>query len=113
MNKVDGLRESITLNKVAELDGEAIVRMSAEIFSDPTRETTYSVAVSNMELYTANLAKFRTEINEFKDVVKQREDFIIGLYYPEPEEAPEEEAPVDPEEPIEDTEPLPEVDPEV
>lgn len=108
MNKVDGLRESITLNKVAELEGESVVRMSAEIFSDTTRETNYSVAVSNMELYTVNLAKFRTEIDEFRDVVKQREDFIIGLYYPEPEpETPIEEIPTEseiPEEVVEEPE---------
>ena len=86
MDKVKGLRESITLNKVAELGDLPVVRLSAEIFSDPSREIAYSVAVSDIDAYNKNLEHFRKEIDEFRDIVKQREDFILNLYHPIEEE---------------------------
>lgn len=96
MDKVKGLRESITLNKVAELGDLPVVRLSAEIFSDPSREIAYSVAVSDMDAYNKNLEHFRKEIDEFRDIAKQREDFILNLYHPiEIEEEIVEDLPVE------------------
>lgn len=98
MEKLEGLRETISLNKEVKIDGEDVVRLTADIHSDINSNITHNVAVINYKLYTENLDYCREQISHFKQVMKEREDFIINLYHPDlPEEEVVEEIPALPE----------------
>lgn len=123
-NILDGMRETINLSKTAEWEGQQVLNMSAEISSDPNSQMNYMVSVLNNDLYTQNLDYFRKEVQEFKQVVQERENYLFEFYYPEkieeggvvdnPEEpvpgdesiSGDEEAPGD--EPVSGDEPVPE-----
>lgn len=91
-NILDGMRETINLNKTAEWEGVQVINMTAEVSSDPNSRMDYMVSVLNNVLYTENLEYFRKEIQEFKQVVHERENYLFEFYYPEKEEVVEEEA---------------------
>lgn len=90
-NILDGMRETISLNKTAEWEGVQVINMTAEVSSDPNSQMNYMVSVLNNVLYTENLEYFRKEIKEFKQVVYERENYLFEFYYPEKEEVVEEE----------------------
>ena len=90
-NILDGMRETISLNKTAEWEGVQVINMTAEVSSDPNSQMNYMVSVLNNVLYTENLEYFRKEIQEFKQVVHERENYLFEFYYPEKEEVVEEE----------------------
>lgn len=90
-NILDGMRETISLNKTAEWEGVQVINMTAEVSSDPNSQMNYMVSVLNNVLYTENLEYFRKEIQEFKQVVYERENYLFEFYYPEKEEVVEEE----------------------
>ena len=90
-NILDGMRETISLNKTAEWEGVQVINMTAEVGSDPNSQMNYMVSVLNNDLYTKNLEYFRKEIQEFKQVVQERENYLFEFYYPEKEEVVEEE----------------------
>lgn len=85
------MRETINLNKTAEWEGVQVINMTAEVSSDPNSQMNYMVSVLNNDLYTKNLEYFRKEIQEFKQVVQERENYLFEFYYPEKEEVVEEE----------------------
>ena len=90
-NILDGMRETISLNKVVEFEGVQVLNMMADIRSEPNSQMNYTVSVLNNVLYTENLEYFRKEIQEFKQVVHERENYLFEFYYPEKEEVVEEE----------------------
>ena len=90
-NILDGMRETISLNKTAEWESVQVINMTAEVSSDPNSQMNYMVSVLNNVLYTENLEYFRKEIQEFKQVVYERENYLFEFYYPEKEEVVEEE----------------------
>lgn len=90
-NILDGMRETINLNKTAEWEGVQVINMTAEVSSDPNSQMNYTVSVLNNVLYTENLEYFRKEVQEFKQVVHERENYLFEFYYPEKEEVVEEE----------------------
>lgn len=101
-NILDGMRETINLNKTAEWEGVQVINMTAEVSSDPNSQMNYTVSVLNNVLYTENLEYFRKEVQEFKQVVHERENYLFEFYYPEKEEVVEEE-------PVEDIEEVDEI----
>ena len=116
-NILDGMREVISLNKVVEFEGKQVLSMTADVRSEPDSQMNYTVSVLNNTLYTENLEYFRKEVQEFKQIVHERENYLFSMYYPEQEEveepvedieevdeAPTDEEPINPdEEPIIDT----------
>ena len=90
-NMLDGMTETISLNKIVEFDGTQVLNMTADVRSEPNSQMNYTVSVLNNVLYTENLEYFRKEIQEFKQVVYERENYLFEFYYPEKEEAVEEE----------------------
>ena len=98
-NILDGMSETISLNKIVEFDGVQVLNMTADVRSEPNSQMNYTVSVLNNVLYTENLEYFRKEVQEFKQVVHERENYLFEFYYPEKEEVVEEE-PI--EEPIEE-----------
>ena len=97
MNKdsiLDGMTETISLNKIVEFDGVQVLNMTADVRSEPNSQMNYTVSVLNNVLYTENLEYFRKEIQEFKQVVYERENYLFNFYYPEKEEEVVEEEPV-------------------
>ena len=98
-NILDGMREVISLNKVVEFEGQQVLSMTADVRSEPDSQMNYTVSVLNNALYTENLEYFRKEVQEIKQVVYERENYLFEFYYPEKEEVVEEE-PI--EEPIEE-----------
>ena len=106
-NILDGMRETISLNKVVEFEGQQVLNMTADVRSEPNSQMNYTVSVLNNVLYTENLEYFRKEIQEFKQVVYERENYLFEFYYPEKEEAVEEE-PVEEEPTTPDEEDIPE-----
>lgn len=85
-NILDGMREVISLNKVVEFEGRQVLSMRADVRSEPDSQMDYTVSVLNNTLYTENLEYFRKEIQEFKQIVHERENYLFGMYYPEQEE---------------------------
>ena len=102
-NILDGMRETINLTKTAEWEGVQVLNMTAEVSSDPNSQMNYMISVLNNELYTSNIEYFRKEVQEFKQIVHERENYLFGFYYPE--EVVEEEPVEEPEEPIEELDP--------
>ena len=98
-NILDGMTETISLNKIVEFDGTQVLNMTADVRSEPNSQMNYTVSVLNNVLYTENLEYFRKEIQEFKQVVYERENYLFEFYYPEKEEVVEEETG---EEPVEE-----------
>ena len=98
-NILDGMSETISLNKIVEFDGVQVLNMTADVRSEPNSQMNYTVSVLNNVLYTENLEYFRKEVQEFKQIVHERENYLFEFYYPEKEEVVEEE-PI--EEPIEE-----------
>ena len=98
-NILDGMTETISLNKIVEFDGVQVLNMTADVRSEPNSQMNYTVSVLNNVLYTENLEYFRKEVQEFKQVVHERENYLFEFYYPEKEEVVGEE-PV--EEPVEE-----------
>ena len=98
-NILDGMTETISLNKIVEFDGVQVLNMTADVRSEPNSQMNYTVSVLNNVLYTENLEYFRKEVQEFKQVVHERENYLFEFYYPEKEEVVEEE-PI--EEPVEE-----------
>ena len=98
------MRETINLTKTAEWEGVQVLNMTAEVSSDPNSQMNYMISVLNNELYTSNIEYFRKEVQEFKQIVHERENYLFGFYYPEEVvEEPIGEPIEDPiEEPIED-----------
>ena len=90
-NILDGMSETISLNKVVEFEGVQVLNMMADVRSEPNSQMNYTVSVLNNVLYTENLEYFRKEIQEFKQVVHERENYLFEFYYPEKEEVVEEE----------------------
>ena len=90
-NILDGMTETISLNKIVEFDGTQVLNMTADVRSEPNSQMNYTVSVLNNVLYTENLEYFRKEIQEFKQVVYERENYLFEFYYPEKEEVVEEE----------------------
>ena len=90
-NILDGMTETISLNKIVEFDGVQVLNMTADVRSEPNSQMNYTVSVLNNVLYTENLEYFRKEIQEFKQVVYERENYLFEFYYPEKEEVVEEE----------------------
>lgn len=82
-NILDGMRETINLNKTAEWEGVQVINMTAEVSSNPNSQMNYMISVLNNDLYTKNLEYFRKEIQEFKQVVQERENYLFEFYYPE------------------------------
>ena len=93
------MRETINLTKTAEWEGVQVLNMTAEVSSDPNSQMNYMISVLNNELYTSNIEYFRKEVQEFKQIVHERENYLFGFYYPEKEEAVEGETG---EEPVEE-----------
>lgn len=106
-NILDGMTETISLNKIVEFDGTQVLNMTADVRSEPNSQMNYTVSVLNNVLYTENLEYFRKEIQEFKQVVYERENYLFEFYYPEKEEIVEEE-PVEEEPTTPDEEDIPE-----
>ena len=94
-NILDGMTETISLNKIVEFDGVQVLNMTADVRSEPNSQMNYTVSVLNNTLYTENLDYFRKEVQEFKRVVHERENYLFGFYYPEKEEEVVEEEPVE------------------
>lgn len=90
-NILDGMTETISLNKIVEFDGVQVLNMTADVRSEPNSQMNYTVSVLNNALYTENLEYFRKEVQEFKQVVQERENYLFEFYYPEKEEVVEEE----------------------
>lgn len=90
-NILDGMSETISLNKIVEFDGVQVINMTADVLSEPSSQMYYTVSVLNNVLYTENLEYFRKEVEEFKQVVQERENYLFKIYYPEKEEVVEEE----------------------
>lgn len=112
-NILDGMTETISLNKIVEFDGVQVLNMTADVRSEPNSQMNYTVSVLNNALYTENLEYFRKEVQEFKQVVHERENYLFSFYYPEQEEVEEEtegveELPVEGEPIIPDEEDIPE-----
>lgn len=89
-NILDGMTETISLNKIVEFDGVQVLSMTADVRSEPDSQMNYTVSVLNNTLYTENLEYFRKEVQEFKQVVHERENYLFSFYYPEKEEEVEE-----------------------
>lgn len=75
------LRETINLDKIIEIEGVTVARMSGQLFSDVNNELNYSVAISNYDLYLENLEECRKEIEEFYELLMEREDYMIERYH--------------------------------
>ena len=88
-NILDGMTETISLNKIVEFDGVQVLNMTADVRSEPNSQMNYTVSVLNNALYTENLEYFRKEVQEFKQVVHERENYLFSFYYPEQEEVEE------------------------
>ena len=101
-NTIKGMKESVNLSKTLEIGNESVVVMNADIRSDPSQEMQHTVTVVNHKLYTENLELCREGIKEFKEIVRQREDFIFDMYTSieeEPEEVEETDNPEESTEP--------------
>lgn len=88
-NILDGMTETISLNKIVEFDGVQVLNMTADVRSEPNSQMNYTVSVLNNALYTENLEYFRKEVQEFKQVLHERENYLFSFYYPEQEEVEE------------------------
>ena len=82
---LEGIRESISLSKMVEFEGTQVLNMSADIRSDATGQADYTISILNNKIYIDNLEHFREEIENFKQLIRDREDYLFEIYYPDVE----------------------------
>lgn len=82
---LEGIRESISLSKMVEFEGTQVLNMSADIRSDATGQADYTISILNNKIYIDNLEHFRKEIENFKQLIRDREDYLFEIYYPDVE----------------------------
>ena len=80
-NILDGMTETISLNKIVEFDGVQVLNMTADVRSEPNSQMNYTVSVLNNVLYTENLEYFRKENGKYIVEGSFVENLIESIYF--------------------------------
>lgn len=69
------INKNITLNATSEIEGQAVVYMSASIGTDGNTNANINKSIANQELYTANKVAVREDMAAFeKEVYKVKDE---------------------------------------
>lgn len=68
------ITKNITLNGVSMIDGAQVVYMTAMISTDGDSNSNVTKSITNKELYEANKAAVRKDMNDFENAVYDVED---------------------------------------
>lgn len=73
-------KEQTQLNGTVSVDGEIVVLLNAAIASHTATTSSYSEAITDIDLYEANKESCRAQIAKFKEQVRSREDELYEHY---------------------------------